>query len=225
MNIEEKIFKKLKIDYTKLLDYGFVKENNTYKFSKKIMNNTFEVQISINKDGSVNGKVFDKEFEDEYVIFRMENAVGKFVGKVREEYENILKDIAEKCTEKQYFNFEQSNRIANLIIKKYGNNPEFLWDKFPGYGVFRNKYNNKWYGIIMNIPRNRVDVGENEVEIIDLKLSESRVQDLLSKNGFYKSYHMNKKSWIAIILDNELSDKEIMKIIDESYREVDNSNK
>ena len=79
MNIEEKIFKKLKIDYTKLLDYGFVKENNTYKFLKEIMNNTFEVQISINKDGSVNGKVFDKEFEDEYVIFRMENAVGTFV--------------------------------------------------------------------------------------------------------------------------------------------------
>ena len=176
MNIEEKIFKKLKIDYTKLLDYGFVKENNTYKFSKKIMNNTFEVQISINKDGSVNGKVFDKEFEDEYVIFRMENAVGKFVGKVREEYENILKDIAEKCTEKQYFNFEQSNRIANLIIKNYGNNPEFLWDKFPGYGVYRNKKSNKWYGIIMNLDLSKLDNSSGEVEIINVNKGKEKAK-------------------------------------------------
>ena len=35
---------------------------------------------------------------------------------------------------------------------------------------------------------------------------------------FYKAYHMNKKKWISIILDETLSDEDIFKYIDESYQ-------
>ena len=39
----------------------------------------------------------------------------------------------------------------------------------------------------------------------------------LKKEGFYKAYHMNKKSWISIILNDTLNNKEIYELIDESY--------
>lgn len=170
MSIEETIFSKMKIDYSKLQDYGFIKKNDIYFFTKQFMNNSFRAEISMTDDGKITGKVYDAEFGDEYVNFRIEDSTGEFVGKVRKEYENILKDIAKNCCNKLYFHSNQANRITNLIIKKYGSVPEFLWEKFPDYGVFRNQNNNKWYGIIMNILRNKIDVGNEEIEIIDLNL-------------------------------------------------------
>lgn len=39
MNIEKEIFKRSIVDFKKLEDYGFLKENKVYKYSKIFMNN------------------------------------------------------------------------------------------------------------------------------------------------------------------------------------------
>ena len=41
MSIEEEVFKKEKLNTNKLKEYGFIKENDTYKYSKKFMNDSF----------------------------------------------------------------------------------------------------------------------------------------------------------------------------------------
>ena len=69
----------------------------------------------------------------------------------------------------------------------------------------------------MNLDLSKLDNNSGEVEIINVKLDENKIQKLLKQKGFYKAYHMNKKSWITIILDDTLSDKYIMDLIDESY--------
>ena len=43
------------------------------------------------------------------------------------------------------------------------------------------------------------------------------VDKLLSTKGFYEAYHMNKKNWISIILDETLDDEIIKKLICDSY--------
>ena len=52
------------------------------------MNNTFRVDIEINDDGIVKGKVYDLSFGDEYTNFRIEDSSGSFVGQVRDEFKN-----------------------------------------------------------------------------------------------------------------------------------------
>lgn len=42
-----------------------------------------------------------------------------------------------------------------------------------------------------------------------------------NKKGIYPEYHLNKKSWVSIILDDTLTDDEIMSLIDMSYQIVD----
>ena len=218
MTIEEEIFKKTKVDFNKVLKYGFIKENNLYKYSKNIMNNAFRVDILIFSDGKVKGKVHDLAFDEEYTNFRVEGSIGSFVNQVKEEFENLLKDIRDKCFTKVDFIYEQSNRIAALIKDKYGDSPEFEWEKFPGYATFRNKDSRKWYGIIMNLDKNKLDEkSTGEVEIIDIKLDSKEIESLLKQEGFYSAYHMNKKSWITIILDNTIKDEKIMNLIDKSY--------
>ena len=71
----------------------------------------------------------------------------------------------------------------------------------------------------MNLKRGKIENNDNieKVEVINLKLSEEKISQLLNKKGFYKAYHMNKKKWITIILDNTIEDEEIIAYIKESY--------
>lgn len=140
MNIEEEIFKRTRLNIDALIPYGFVKNKNVYEYSKIFMN-SFRADIVIDEQGKVTGKVNDLNTDDEYINFRIENQVGKFVSSVREEYKNILKDIKEHCFGNLYFITEQANRIAERIVETYHNEPEFPWEKFKGYGVFKNP---KW---------------------------------------------------------------------------------
>ena len=173
MSIESEVFKKYVPNYNKLVKYGFKKSNNEYRFSKKFMNNTFRADIVINDNGEILGKVIEIELDEEYTNFRIEGSEGEFVGKVREEYKNILQDIANNCFEKEYFIFEQTNRITKLINEKYAVSPEFLWAKFPGFGVFRNARSNKWFGIIMNIDRSKIISDKSgEIEVLNVKLDD-----------------------------------------------------
>lgn len=221
MDIENEIFKRTSIDFDKLKSYGFIKNQNNYRYSKEFMNDNFRADITVDAYGNVSGKVYDTQVNEEYTNIRIKNSVGKFVNSVKNEYIEILKDIRNNCFEKQYFISSQANRIAKYIINKYGDEPEFLWNKMTGSGVFRNKNNEKWYGIIMNIDKSKIDDGQGEIEIIDIKLDEVMIKYLINKKGFYEGYHMNKNKWLTIILDNSISDEDIFKLIDKSYNLVD----
>lgn len=223
MEFEDKIFSRKKINFNKLDKYGFKKENEVYKFSKQFMD-TFRAEIFINKTGKVSGKVYDTEIEDEYINFRIESQIGDFVGRVRNNYKNILEDIADNCCENTYFKTDQANRIADLINHKYKDLPEFLWNKSPSDAVFRNPNNKKWYGLIMNINKSKIDEGDYEIEIINVKVDSKKIPELLIKKGYYKAYHMNKENWITIILDDTLSDEEIEKCIEKSHQYTEQSN-
>lgn len=217
MSIESEVFKKYVPNYEKLIEYGFEKANNEYKFSKNFINNTFRADIVINDKGEIICKLIEIELDEEYTNFRIEGNTGEFVGKVREEYKNILKDIANNCFEKEYFIYEQTNRIAKLINEKYDVSPEFLWDFVPDYGVFRNLRSNKWFGIVMNLDKSKIIQTETgEVEVLNLKLY-NNVSKALKIKGVYSPYHSSKKNWVSIILDNTLSDKKIMELVDLSY--------
>ena len=222
MNLEEDIFKRSNINIKKIKDYGFIEIKDYYTYEKTFLNNEFKAIINIDKDGRVEGKVIDLSLNEEYLNIRIKSQEGSFVNKVRNSYKDILIDIKNNCFESEPFIFKQTNRITNYIINKYNDNPEFLWDKYPGCGIFRNKNNNKWYAIVMNIDKSKLDNETGEIEIINVKLEEETISNLINKKGYYKAYHMNKKSWITIILDDTLTDKEITKLIDESYNIIDN---
>jgi len=218
MTIEEEIFRKSKINFDELSKYGFIKEQDLYRYSQNIMNDALRVDFEIDSSGVVKGKIYDLSFEEEYTNFRIKDCNGSFAVQVKEEYICLLKDIRKHCFKREMFIYDQSNRITNAIKESYGDEPEFEWEKFPGYATFRNKDNKKWYGIIMNIDKSKLENNTSgEVEIIDIKLEPNEIEDLLKKEGFYPAYHMNKKNWITIILDNTVSDEKIMSLIEKSY--------
>ena len=218
--MEYELFKKCVFDYSKLLNYGFKKENNIYYYEKYILDNNYKICIKI-ENNNVIGKIYDLIFNDEYLNLNVDSNLS-FNNKIKEEYINILKDIKVKCTKESLFVFKQSNEITSYIKRKYKVNPEFLWDKSTGNGVFRNKNNKKWFGIIISVSKNKLDLKykQEEIEVINLKLDEKMIKELIKMDGFYMAYHMNKKSWISIILDNTLDNEIIYSLIDQSYNNV-----
>ena len=219
MNIEKEIIKKCILDKDKLIPFGFIKDKDNYKYITNIMNNKFRVEIIINSNNELIGKIYDIETNEEYTNFRVEN-LGSFSNSVKEEYINILKNIVSNCYISHYFSFNQTNRIVNEITKKYNVSPEFLWDKYPSYGIFRSKSSNKWFAAILNVDKSKVINNESgEIEIINVKVDDL-VNSYLKEKGIFPAYHMSKKSWITIILDDTCKDEKIMELIDISYELV-----
>ncbi len=217
MDIENEIFKKSHVNIESLCKFGFIKKKDEYYYFKTILDNSFQVQINISNKGILSGKIIDLETNEEYINYRVSSQIGSFVSKVRDAYKKILLEIRNNCFTTDYFLSKQANRIAQYILDTYQDKPEFLWEKFSGYGVFRNANHKKWYAIIMNINQSKLDIGHNEIEILNIKLNSDKVNQLIKKKGFYKAYHMNKKDWITITLDDTLSDEVIISLLNESY--------
>lgn len=72
----------------------------------------------ITENGVTNFEVIDKESNEEYTLIFNSSAVASFVGSVRSECENILKNIVERCYEPHIFKSEYVRLIIEYIKKK-----------------------------------------------------------------------------------------------------------
>ena len=220
MSIESIIFSKSKPSFDKLIEYGFLHTKNGYEYHKEFMK-IFRIDLLVKEDGSIDSHVIDLEFNEEYNLFRVESNTGKFAGEVRIKYESILNDIREKCFDDLLFSSPQANRIVNWINAEYGVLPEFPWDdkNNSDTAIFRVKGGEKWFAIIMNIKKSKLDFGDEYIDCMNLKLDDE-VAPLIGKPGFYECYHMNKKKWISVILNDTLDDEVIKKYIRKSYLNI-----
>ena len=225
MTIEQKIFRRRRFSAKCLEEYGFGNKDACYSLSKEFMDGDFTAEIRVYGNGDVRGRVMDNMVGEEYIPLRMPNYAGAFVGSVRTAYEELLLDIAEKCCSEVSFVSDQSNRIAALILDRYSVEPDFPWDEgeHEPSGVFRHGRNNKWFGLIMNIDRRHLDknAAEEMVDVINLKADEKKTGFLHKIRGIYPAYHMNHSKWISVTLDNTLDDRDVMDLVDESFRLTD----
>lgn len=219
MRLEEKVFARRKPDFEKLSNFGFRKNKEGYYYSELFMEGDFRAEISVTLDGGIFGRVFETETGEEYVPVYVEQQNGAFVSSVREAYIHVLERIGEACFSKEYFMAKQSNRIAAALFKKYGSIPDFPWKQYTGYGVFRQKAGGKWYALIMGIPKNKLEgeTAKDEVEVMNLKADSEDVKRFHQIKGIYPAWHMNKKSWITLLMDDTLRDEDILKLVESSY--------
>lgn len=211
------ILKNREFDFNKLINFGFKKLENKYIFKDKIYENQFEMIVEIS-DKSKTSRLIDLANEEEYILVDVEESSGEFVGKVKQEYESKLQDIINNCTNFCAFKNKQSKEIIQYIKQKYNDELEFLWEKFDDNAIWRNKQNDKWYGLLLNVSKNKLGIDSEEIaEIIDLRYQKEKINEIVDNKKIYPGYHMNKKSWITIILDESLDIKEIFKLIDNSY--------
>ena len=209
------IFKSYQFNKEKAIDYGFVENGEVWIYSCQILQGEFFMTVSITPD-NVSFLVFDQETGDLYPQVHMESMRGSFVGSVRAACLEILYQIRKACFDVQDFICPQTKRIMAKVQEKYGNQLEYLWEKSPDTAVLRHEGNQKWYAVLMRIPWDKLEKGrEGLVEAVNIK--HDQVADLLSKRGIYPAFHMNKRYWLSLALDDSLSDEEVLDLLETSW--------
>ena len=239
MRFEERYFLRKIPDPEKLKAYGFRQgADGSLKYEKLLREETFRAELTVDPAGTVRGQLIDLEFGDEFYQIHSDNQRGAFVAEICEEYGELLEEIAEAGFIPQPFILPQSNRIARRVLAEFGEKPVFPFKKIEGAGVFENPDNGKWYGLIMEVDRNKLkkpetlsggkargssqnpgsaeDVPKHMTEAMNVKVRPETVPELTKREGIYECYHMNKKHWVTVVLEDEVPDEDIMSLLRES---------
>ena len=209
------IFKAYQFNSKKAKEYGFVEKQGVWTYSSTILQGDFLMMVTV-EDGDLSFQVYDQETRDLYPQVHMESMRGTFVGSVREACLEVLYGIRKACFDVQDFIYPQTKRIMTRVQEKYENQLEYLWEKSPDTAILRHENNQKWYAVLMKISWDKLEKGrEGLVEAVNLK--HDQVSDLLVKKGIYPAFHMNKRYWISVPLDDSLSDEEILELIEKSW--------
>ena len=201
----------------KLLANSFTRDGENFIRHEKFLDD-FTLTIIIDGRGSVTTKLFDADGEP-YTLHLVEGASGKFVGTVKNSYEKILAEVAAQCFDEENFHAAQTLRLIKFIREKFSDAPEFLWKKYPQYAIVRRKDNRKWYAAIMRVPKKYLKLdGAEEVEILNLRVEPAELDEIFDGKKYFRGWHMNKKSWMTLCLDDSLTDEELSARLEKSYR-------
>ena len=222
MKLDREIFAKSIVDLDKLVPFGFKKSNDgTYSFSKGILGGDFVLNVYVDQAKHIDCKIIEVAFNEEFKGLDVEDYTGGFIADLKETCIQVLEEIKTNCCEQVLFRKEQSNRIAAKIFEKYQERPDYPFDegKDVDDAVFRCKDNKKWYGILMPIKRSCISKKKEDEDIIDVlnvKIDEAKLDEILKLPSVYPAYHMNKQKWISIVLDDGLDDITLMSLVDTS---------
>jgi len=216
--IEKDYFLYQKFNFDLLIPFGFKKDNHGYLFSTLIVENSFELKVRVSKNGEVDTKVIDLFSQEEYILHRINKPKGTYALKVKEAYEEVLEEIKQQCTFRQVFQSETTEKVITYIKEKYNDELEYLWEDSPTNAVFRRKDTKKWYGIIMRISKRKLGIDSDDfVEVMNLKAKPNEMETILDGEHYFPGYHMNKKYWYTVILEESIHIQELYKYIDISY--------
>lgn len=187
----------------------FNKKGNKYCYQESL-NDDFYCELIISDD-NLEAKVIDKNTKEEYIPFNLKRHQGSIASELHDLVDRVIADLQIKSD------------IVNDLIKytkdKYNVLPVYPFPK-DNTSFTLNK-NKKWFLLYMNVPSKSLGLDTSfNVNIINIKLDEKEIVDLIDNRLFYRAYHMNKKYWITINLDNISSIDEISEYIDKSYNNI-----
>ena len=211
------IFKNKSVNIDKLIAYGFELSGGKYVYCTEIVDGQLRLTVTVD-NGELTTEVYDMGAEDVYTLHLVEGAVGAFVGRVRTEHEQVIRDVEQNCYDYDVFKEDYTRKIIEYAKEKYGDEPEYLWEDLPDAAIIRRKDNRKWYVLFMTVLPKRLGLdGEEPIEIVDLRFDVDELPNKIDNVCYFAGYHMNKKHWITILLDGSVALDEILDYVDKSY--------
>ena len=193
-----------------LVQYGFIFTNGKYIY-EKIIYEELKLIVYI-KNNTIDTKIIDLEFNDEYLPFKQES-FGIFSSQIYDLVKNTIDDIIDKCS----YDKKNRSKILEYVKQKYQTIPEYSWNNDYDCTL---KVDNKWYGLIMRLNSKKLGINlDREIDVINLKGLEEDIKLLVDNEVIFPAYHMNKRYWYTVIIDQVNLDI-LYKLIDNSYNLV-----
>lgn len=211
-------FQNRKPNREKLLANGFSECGGNYTYCSEIADGQMLLSVTVSPGGEVCTAVTDNLTGEDYILHQTP-AEGAFVGKVRQECDDVLQRIAALCFDPEVFKSRQTKEVIAYVRATYGDEPEFLWQKFPDNAVWRRKDTQTWYGALLTVPARKIGLPSDEkIEILDLRILPEEMSRTVDGVRFFPGWHMNKKYWYTVCLNGTVSTDALCRRIDESYR-------
>ena len=100
--------------------------------------------------------------------------------------------------------------LDKYIKNVYRVTAEFPWLSAPTFAVYRHESNQKWFAVIMEIPKAKLGIDEEgNINVVNLKSDPLLIGSLILDNGLYPAYHMNKSYWISVVLDGTVDTEKL----------------
>ena len=213
----QQILSDRRADPEKLKTYGFRETDGAYLYEQPILDGAFTLRVRVRADGA-DACLIDAATDEPYTLFLVEDAQGSFIGEVRAAYCDALSAVAEACFAKTVFQSGYSESVIEYARNTYGDELEFLWEKFPKNAILRRRDNRKWYAALLTVSRSKLGAfPDEEIEVLDLRAAPEAIPDMVDGKRVFAGYHMNKKHWITLPLDGTLPAEEICAMLDTSY--------
>lgn len=91
--------------------------------------------------------------------------------------------------------------------------------------VLRHSDSRKWYAIVMRVSRRKFGFDSDEIiDVVNLKLPTEMFGSFGKKDGVFPAYHMNKRHWISLLL-NDAADDTVEFLINVSFKATETQNK
>ena len=207
-------FVRLRVRPSTLPAFGFHSEDGFgWLYTVPIDGTPLECHVSISAKGVVSERVLDSESGDEYTLYRVANANGRFVGLVRKAVTSLLKRLAASCFERNVFIQIKSRELLETVRSQWGEELEFLWEDSPESAVLRRADTGKWYAVMMRLPKRKFGLADDSIsEFILLRIPNEKRDTTLADRRFLSAFHMNKRTWFAIQLDGGVKTAEILRL-------------
>lgn len=109
------------------------------------------------------------------------------------------------------------DELIEYCHNEYNSEIDKPFKHFPNYVAIRH-LNGKWFGLVMNVPANKLGLpGTEEIDVVDLKVEPELNSILQVQPGFLPGYHMSKKNWISARLDQFKNVDELADLIEGSF--------
>ena len=204
------IFAKYRPVAEKLPAAGFVREGDTWMVRGELLFGRFTAELRLEDGGTPRVQVFDLDGV-EYTLIHVESADGEYVKRVRGACRAFLLDLRDRCFAEKRFCGVQTERLADALSRRYGDSPDDPWSgRYPGIGVFRRDGGRKWYAIVMNLDGAKVGRPGTRCDVMAIRAGAARVGKLLTIHGFLPAYHMNRKNWVSVVLDDTVPDAVVL---------------
>lgn len=215
---KDPIFKDSKFNPQKALEFGFTTgSTNVYKYLTTIMQDQFDLLVQVTDHNTVQTKLTDNITKTEYVLHQNPN--GAYSRKVQTEYQQALLKIQKNAFTSTVFIGSKVQDIIKYIEQTYDDQLEFLWKRTPKNAIVRRPDTNKWYAAFLTMPQSKIGLtGDNEITVLNLHIEPQNVESIVDNHTYFPGYHMNKKHWISVYLNNDEPIENILSLLDDSYR-------
>jgi len=110
------------------------------------------------------------------------------------------------------------SQVLDFILKQYKIHGDRPWRNDPDFVVVRHPDNKKWFGLIMPVPREKLNLsGSGNIDVINLKTDSVVIGSFKAQPGILPAWHMNKSTWCSVLLDGTVPISDVQFLIKVSF--------